>query len=49
MLEILLNNGNKLVLENCGDDISARLYTTDSDFITEICLDADSFADKLFD
>ena len=48
MLEFILSNGKRMTLEDCGDSLSAKLYTEDGEFMGEINWNIDSIADMLF-
>lgn len=48
MLDFILSDGNRMTLEDCGDSLSAKLWTEDGQFIGEINWDIDSIADMLF-
>ena len=48
MLDIMLNDGKRITLEDCGDCLNAKLWTEDGEYMDEINWNIDSIADMLF-
>ena len=48
MLDLVLSNGKRMTLEDCGDTLLAKLWTEDGEYMGEINWNIDSIADMLF-
>ena len=48
MLDFILSDGKRMILEDCGDCLSAKLFSEDGEYITETNWDNDAIAEILF-
>lgn len=48
MLNFMLSDGKRMVLENYDGRLSAKLWTEDGEYMGEINWDVDKIADMLF-
>ena len=48
MLDFILSDGKRMILEDYGDCLSAKLFSEDGEYITETNWDNDAIAEMLF-
>lgn len=48
MLDLILSDGKRMTLEDCGDTLLVKLWSEDGEYMDESCWEIDSIADMLF-